>query len=268
MTEISEKTIECLLNLHSAASGEITLIRAGPSASPALREFLFARVPNGIYQPRCSAIHVLMALGANEILRDYLLTSPVATDPVERMGDEAVINAAARALSKVREPWVFDFLRDLAKHRISPGLVDALGAFDRKEAIPIFIASLGEDDAWIYGAHALQRLGTIAQDALIDAASAPQPSPSNESQSSVRKRRRSLEVLASAGTSLDHRWATLSKLIDDCDSRVAVLTCKIGLRMVAMREKEHLIRRLQQLREGADWVLVMDIDHCLEDYKK
>lgn len=264
--QISAKTIESLLSLHSGISGEIALLKCGAPAVPALREFLFTRVPSGIYQPRRSAIHVLSALHASTVLRDYLMSLADASDPIERMGDEAVANEAARALAKSGEPWVFDLLLELALRRRSPGIIDALGAFDRGEMIPILVAALEEDDAWIYSATALQRLGVKAHAELVRAAAIAQPSAVDESPSSIRRRRRALDVLANATLSPDHSLA-LSKLIDDGDPRIAFLACKICLQISGANNSGHAVQRLRELRRDADWILAKDIDHCLEGHR-
>ena len=260
---ISASTVESLLSLHSTISGEIELLKIGTAAVPVLRQFLFTRVPSGIYQPRCSAVHVLTTLHANVALRDYLTSVSDASDPIERMGDEAVVNEAARALAKSGEPWVFDFLLDLSSRRVSPGIVDALGTFDRTEIIPILVAALEEDDTWVYSATALRRLGVKAHAALVHAASTARPSAANESQSSIRKRRRALDVLANSNLSLDHSMA-LSKLVEEQDPRIAFLVCKICLQTPGLECRVRAVQRLGELRTNADWILAKDIDHCLE----
>jgi hypothetical protein len=104
---------------------------AGPSVIPAVRAFLFRRERSGIYQPRRWAVDVLAALHAYGVLEDYLKRPRIAADPVERAGDEAVANAAARALSRVREEWVFRLMLDLAEWHLTSGVVEALGSFNR-----------------------------------------------------------------------------------------------------------------------------------------
>jgi hypothetical protein len=101
---------------------------AGPAVIPAVRAFLFQRERSGIYQPRRWAVDVLAALHAYGVLEDYLKRPRIATDPVERAGDEAVANAAARALSTVRKEWVFRLMLDLAEWYLTSGVVEALGS--------------------------------------------------------------------------------------------------------------------------------------------
>jgi len=261
--EISEKTVETLLSLHSVASGEIRLMRMGKAAIPALRSFLFRREPSGIYQPRCAAVNVLLTLGAYAPLRDYLLHESGATDPVELMGDEAVINAAARALSRVRKQWVFQLLLDLARSRSSAGIVEALASFDRVEAIPVLLTALAEDDSGPVAQKALARLDAAAYDPLITTALAPLPSARDESETSLRRRWRALEVLAEAQLSTK-QGRPLSVITADCNPRLAYLACKISLHFAEDKERDRLVTRLNELAAHADWILAMEIEHCLQ----
>jgi hypothetical protein len=266
--DISEATVARLLNLYDGEMGVLDLILHGPRAIPALRVFLFRRDRSGIYQPRRWAIEVLAALGAHDVLRDYLLAPHEATDPVERTGDEAVVNAAARALSKVRQEWVFRLLLDLAGHRISAGVIEGLGSFDRPEAIPALIEALAEDDCRAIAEACLQRLGTAAQPALLLAALKRRPSAHNESETSLRQRRSALRVVAERELAPRDRHV-LRELMADRDSRIAVLACKLCLGSAAEEEKIAVIRRLEELTRNADcdWILAMQIRHVLQDFR-
>ena len=56
---------------------------------------------------------------------------------VERIGDEVVTNAAARALASQREPHIFELVLWLAEIRPLPGVIAALGTSGDTEAIPL-----------------------------------------------------------------------------------------------------------------------------------
>jgi hypothetical protein len=93
------RLIDRLRALREADRAVLDLSALGPVAIPALRHFLFRREPSGLYQPRCDAVAALAALRADEVLLDFLEAAPEVeiADPVERTGEDAVINAAARA---------------------------------------------------------------------------------------------------------------------------------------------------------------------------
>jgi hypothetical protein len=252
-----------LLSLHDGDVGAMALMLAGPSVIPAVRAFLLTRDRSGIYQPRCMAVDVLAALHAYDVLQDYLTSCPHASDPVERAGDEAVANASARALSKVREEWVFQLLLDMVRRRPSAGAIEALGSFDRPEATPYLINALAEDDCRILAEDALRRLGDNAVPALIHAAMTPPPSRADESETSLRQRRSALRVLAERSLS-EEQWLRIRDLVADPDAQIAVLACQLCPAHARARDKAAMIHRLSELLPGAGWILAMNIERCLK----
>jgi hypothetical protein len=121
------RAIDKLKLLHAGDLGVDEVAACGTRAIPALRQLLFERDPSGLYQVRRRAVEALAALGAYDVLMDFLRVPREADDPVERMGDEAVTNAAALALTKVREEHVFQLLLLVAKRRHLIGVIAALG---------------------------------------------------------------------------------------------------------------------------------------------
>jgi hypothetical protein len=92
---------EALAKLCSFPDGDLGIsevIACGQIAVPALRGILFEREKSGLYQTRCRAVEALAALGATDVLVDYLQMERLIPDPVERLGEDAVINAVARSL--------------------------------------------------------------------------------------------------------------------------------------------------------------------------
>ena len=116
---------------------------------------------------RRRAVEALAALGAQDALIEFLESAPDITDPVERLGEDAVINAAARALCDLREPRVFQLLLSLVKRRTLSGVVAALGPFRRPETIPYLIDALAEDESCPEAEAALREMASLAHDALI-----------------------------------------------------------------------------------------------------
>jgi hypothetical protein len=78
-----------------------------------------------------------VALKGYDVLVEFLKTPSAAIDPVERIGDEVVTNAAARALASQREPHIFELVLWLAEIRPLPGVIAALGTSGDTEAIPL-----------------------------------------------------------------------------------------------------------------------------------
>lgn len=121
-----DQAIETLKSLHDGEKGLIATVSCGKEAIPRLRKLLFEREPSGLFQTRRLAVKALAALKAFVVLEDFLRAQHEALDPAERMGDEAVVNAAACALTGHSNPQVFDLLMELAETRPLPGVIAAL----------------------------------------------------------------------------------------------------------------------------------------------
>jgi hypothetical protein len=103
-----QRAIDKLKSLHDGDRGVIEIAACGRRAIPALRALLFEREPSGLYRPRCQAVKALAALEAYDALIEYLNAPRETADPVERIGEDAVINAAARALTGLHEARIFE----------------------------------------------------------------------------------------------------------------------------------------------------------------
>jgi hypothetical protein len=195
-----DQAIKKLKSLHDGDLGVIDVIACGTRIIPVLRALLFERDSSGLFQTRCRAVNALAALDARDVLLEFLSAPHEATDPVERLGDDAAVNAAARAVAKYSEEKIFQLLMTLARHRPLPGVIAALGKFDRQESIPCLIDALLEDECRPAAEAALDRLGSSAHLALLLAATSP--SPEGECASRMRQRQSALGLLAKTGASL------------------------------------------------------------------
>jgi hypothetical protein len=266
MQEDVRHAIDKLKLLHAGDAGVDEAVTCGRRAIPALRELLFEREPSGLYQVRRRAVEALAALGAYDVLMDFLRVPREADDPVERLGDEAVTNAAALAVAKMREEHVFQLLLTLAKRRHLAGVVAALGSYCRPEAIPILIDALSADDCRQAAEAALKKLGPVAQSALWEAAILRLPSTERESVSSVRRRRSALGLLGEMAVP-PQRWPALRQLMTDGDGRIVLLACKLCLMSTRTQaDSKDTIHRLIELLLDADWMLAQRIEDCLVTY--
>jgi hypothetical protein len=89
---------------------------------------------------------------------------------------------------------VFELLLWLAETRPLPGVIAALGASGRVEAIPYIIDALAEDENRLAAESALRNFGSLAHQALT--VTACKDSLDRESESRLRQRRSALELLA------------------------------------------------------------------------
>lgn len=238
----------------------IQLAAFGRRAIPALRTLLFERDPSGVFGPRCGAVWALASLHAFEVLMEFLATSREIVDPVERVGEEAVINAAARRLRDFDDERVFPLLLAIAERRLLPGVIETLGRCRRSETISLLIAGLADDDARPAAAAALLKLGDRARPALLRAAVLAVPSSGVEITSSRRRRRSALGLLRAMGVGQDD-WPILQPLTDDLDSRIAMLACDIGLGLGMAGDEA--VHRLVSMLSTADLLLSLQLEDCL-----
>jgi HEAT repeat protein len=256
------KAIKKLASFNDGDRGVIDTIACGDQAISALRALLFRREPSGLYQARCRAVEALRSLRAYNILFEFLSAERAASDPVEYLGDDAVVNAAARALGDVRDERVFRLLLRLAERASLTGVIAALGSFGRAEAIPWLIAALEDDGSRSTAEVALRRLGRAARPALMACANTRSPSLEHESVSSVRRRRSALALLGKIGITRKI-WPQLRSLMQDNDAKTSLLACKLCLASAPSAEKQNALDRLSRLPPDADWMLRGEIKDYL-----
>lgn len=258
-----EQAITKLMSLHDDADlGVVEAVQCGEAAIPALRQLLFRREPSGLFQARCRAVEALAGLGAYSVLFEFLSAGRSAGDPVERLGDDAVINAAALALAPLRDDGVFVLLLRLARRPSLTGVIRALAAFDRPEAVPFLIDALEDDASRPTAAAALKRMGPAARPALIAAANSRMPTAELESESSLRRRRGALGVLHDIGIP-QRMWPQLRALVHDPDARISTAAGEMGLAAAPARERPDAVRRLIGMLAQDDWTLRDQIERSL-----
>jgi hypothetical protein len=92
------EAINRMMSLHDGDRGLLEVVACGKEAIGPPRFLLFKREPSGIYEPRRRVASALRSLQAYDVLREFLALRREISDPVERTGEDAVINAAAREL--------------------------------------------------------------------------------------------------------------------------------------------------------------------------
>jgi hypothetical protein len=107
--------LAALRSLHDGDRGVAEVAAHGADAIPALRALLFERESSGLFETRVRAVEALALIGAHDVLIEFLESPYEAADPVERLGDDAIVNAAGRAVGIVGGPRVFYLLLSLAR---------------------------------------------------------------------------------------------------------------------------------------------------------
>jgi hypothetical protein len=266
----AESLIRDLQTLRHPGRVVLDLIGLGPAAIPILRRFLFRREPSGLYQPRCDAVLALAGLQAEDVLLEFLDRAPQLdiSDPVERTGEDAVINAAARVLRHRRDDAVFTVLMRIAERRRLAGVIEALGEIGRREAIPRLIDGLFSDFTRSAAEAAIRKVGDAACETLIEVALRPVPNADFETPSSIRTRRSALVLLRDLGVG-SKQWALLRPLLAAPDDWLAARACQLALATDRpATDREAAVHCLIRLLRTADWLLRVEIEGWLaENYK-
>lgn len=263
LAEDVRRAIGKLTSLHDGDMGVIETVACGKRAVPALRSVLFNREPSGLYETRRRAVEALARLHAHDVLIDYLRTPRDITDPIEQTGEEAVINAVARALAESRDAGVVPPLLELSERQPLAGVVEALGKLRYIKALPYFIRALAEDFTRPAAEAAIRKFGPQARDVLLETAIRRVPSDEQESVSSKRRRRSALELYAELGPSPAEACRFLYQLMRDEEPVIAALACQICLASAHEPAKLVPVLRLIDLLGSANWLLSAEIEDCL-----
>jgi HEAT repeat protein len=254
--------------LRSLHDGDVAVVEAatlGAKAIPVLRELLFEVDPAGIFEPRQRAVQALAALGACDVLSEFIATWEAAADPVQRTGDEAVLSAAARALAAAHSPEAFGVLLAAARKHTVAGLIEALGEYRRAETVPILAEALEDDVKRPAAQEALRKLGQDALPALVEIASYVIVGRcGRETASGIRRRRSALELLLELGPT-PAMWEKLRRFTDDANPEVAALACRIGMAAGDQAAKRACAQRLISLLAQAAWFSRQEIEDSLSE---
>jgi hypothetical protein len=206
-------------------AGVTDVVACGPPAIAALGELLVTPEPSGLFEVRCRAVAALAGLGAFDTLLAFLRKDHDLRDPVALAGEEAVVDAAARALIGVQHEAILPTLLDLAFWRPLSGVMDALGALRDPRAIPGLLEGLREDHTRRAAARALRAFVEDARGPLLELAGRADP---DESVSSLRTRRSALGLLVEFGAPPD-AGPILRYLSELPDPEIAAQACRLRL---------------------------------------
>jgi hypothetical protein len=252
-----------LESLVDGPAAVLRLVARGREAVEPLRRYLLEGRITSLFQPRRWAVEALTALGARDVLLEYLAHPRSVRDPVLRQSEDAVENAAARALTAWPTEDVFGVLLERARSRPLPGLVEALGAFRRIEAIPILVHALEDDMCRPQAEQSLRALGRVAAPALVRTALSPSPEAGDESPSSLRRRRSAAGLLADGSDTVD--WLAVRPLLLEDDPALVVRASRVAARTAPPHDQRLAASRLMELAGTAGSVASVDIEDCLVD---
>lgn len=255
--------IERLNSLVDGNQASMELASFGPAAIEPLKHFLFAGAPSGIFQPRQWAVEALGALGAKDALLEYLGRDLPISDPVARHGEDAVRNTAARLIGRWKTNEVFEFLEGLARKRILPGVVTALGSFRRKEALPILERALEDDMARPAAEEALTEFAGDEIETLLLTVHRRTVNGDEEVPSSLRRRRSAAELLSNSRVEAAS-WPELRFLLEEKDSELVIHGARIAASLAPDDEKRNVVVNVLRVLPGSPWYVKEKATKCLE----
>lgn len=260
----AEAVVSRLRRLHDGEQALSGVVALGNAARAPLETLLVEREPSGIYQPRVLAARALGAIRANDILLDYLQHPRFPRDPVERAGEEAVVNGVAEVLAQNRFEAAFETLRQIVATRPHLiGTVHALATFGRAAAIPELITALGDDGSRHAAEEGLRRIGQPASRYLIGRLEQLTKANERHFESNIRHRHAMLGVLLDLGLS-PGGWSAVAPLMREPDERLRAAACGVALLHGPPAARQAAVKLLQRMRRNAGLRLQVEIDGILQ----
>lgn len=255
--------IERLNSLVDGEQARMELVGFGTAAIQPLKQFLLSGRPSGIFQPRQRAVEALATLGAKDVLLEYLGRDEPIPDPVLQHGEEAVRNTAARLVARWKTDDVFELLQRLARRRILPGVIAALGSFRRREALPILERALEDDVARPAAEEALTGFGGDEIETLVSTLHRKRMNEDEEVPSSLRRRRSAANLLSDSRIE-PALWPELRFLLEEKDAELVVHGARMAALLAPDAEKVNVVASVLRVLREAPWYLKEEATESLE----
>ncbi len=262
-TRSLQDDISRLLSLHDGERGVLAVVEHGPSAIAELRRLLYQREPSGLYEPRRRVVDALAALGAEDVLLEFLACAREFPDPVENAGEEAVLNAAAVALRCPCDDGAFTTLLSLAERRHLPGAIRALASCRSLGALPCFIEALADDIARPAAEEAIQHIGMGASPLLVRTLHARGAEAGDETDSDRRRQGAALKLLLELGAACEIPSWVRQALMTSEDHAIAISSCRASLLCGLEPERRSTVDRLIEFLSSPQWHIRLKAEECL-----
>ena len=249
---------DAISGLDSLVAGEAAVSRVvafGQAAIPYLERFLLESPPRTVSLPRCRSVRALTALGAYSVLIQYFKQSAAPRDPAVLFAEDAVRSAAAIELAQTQSEQIYGVLLDAARQRATGGLVQALGAFRRRESIPLLFELLEDDFCRNDALAELRKMPATAQPFAILLLRGC-TNTTIDGYTASRRRRSTLQLLSEFGIA-EHDWPELRTYLYDEDLDCAIAAAQIGLSVTSARDRELIVEALIEASARMNWAQEM-----------
>ena len=236
------------------------LIACGPKAIPGLTNLLLQEKPCSVSQPRQWAAEALGALGAYDVLLEYLRRPIEIQNLVVRHAEQAVQNTAARELSRYRTEEAFSVLFDCLRLHPLPGIIEAIGAYRRNETAPYLLDALEDDVGRSAAIEALRGLADGVRGLLIESAMTRKPCPPEfETASSLHRRRCCVRLLDQLNLT-EPEVSRLAALLHEDDADLVVATAEVLVRASHFNDYQSALLHLSRVEQKVPWWLREEYD--------
>jgi hypothetical protein len=259
---------EAIRELDSLMGGESVMERVvafGKEAIPHLEHFLLDCPPRTVFIPRCRAVRALGELGAYSALTRYFERYQRPADSAVLFAEDAVRSAAARELAQVHCDEVYCVLLEAAKRRATSGLVQALGAFRRRESVPLLFELLEDDLCRSDAMTELRRVPLAAQPYAILLLRGCTETPIQGS-NATRRRHCTLQLLVDFGIP-ESDWPEIRQYLHDEDLDCVIAATRLGLSLAGNVDKESIVEALIEASARMNWAQELEVTELLDEHR-
>lgn len=263
--ELCEALVCQLDSITDGDTAMAALIRRGPSAIPALENFLIAGKPRSIALPRCRAARALGALGARNALLAYFVGYTIPADAVVAFAEDAVRSAVAEELLRWRTEEVYAGLVAATRQRSTPGLVRAVGQFRDARSLELLFLALEDDICRSEAELALRLLPKDATHFALETLKGHTPVPVEGARS--HRRLRAILALLSEADVPSYEWSTIEPYLNDYEPSVVLSAVTIGCRHGPPEHLKSLFSIVFHLADKFSWYEESIAMELCESYK-
>lgn len=251
----SARLDELVGDLESIANGDgamYALVAAGQEAVPFIESYLVRGKPRSLSEGRVRAVKALGLLRALPSLLLYLDSYQSPADAVVLFAEDAVRSAAANELIGWKTDEVYGALVKAAAARATPGLIKAIGEFERPSSMRLLFSAFEDDICRDEAINAVRRLPAegcaYALAYLHGRTDLPIAGPR-----ALRRVRTTLDLLYE-WTLPDSEWPWIKPFVESADPSTALRAIALGIEHSSEEELPLLFARLLDISDRLNWL--------------